>query len=63
MIEMLLEELKVIETEKVMLLVDNKSTIDLAANHPMNYGRRESIDMKYHFLRDQVNKDRLEIEY
>lgn len=59
---MLLEELKIIETLKIKMFVDNKSIIDLV-NHPMSHGISEYIDSKYNFLRDQVNKDKLEIEY
>lgn len=60
--EMLLEELKVIESKKMKLLVDNKSVIDLA-HHPMCHGRRKHIKMRCHFLRDQVNKEKIELEY
>lgn len=59
---MLLEELKIIETLKIKMFVDNKSIIDLA-NHPMSHGISKYIDSKYNFLRDKVNKDKLEIEY
>lgn len=53
-IEMLLDELKVMESKKMKLFVDNKSTIDLT-NHPICHGRSKYIKKRYHFLRDQVN--------
>ncbi|GAU25658.1 hypothetical protein TSUD_265850 [Trifolium subterraneum] len=50
------------EAEYVKLLVDNKYAIDLA-NHPMSHGRSKHIEMRYHFLKDQVNREKLELEY
>jgi len=41
------------------LLVDNKSAIDLA-NHPISHGRSKHTERKFHFLRDQVNKIKLQ---
>ncbi|GAU51473.1 hypothetical protein TSUD_95880 [Trifolium subterraneum] len=61
-IEMLLEELMINNAVKVKLLVDNKSAIDLA-NHPISHGRSKHIERRYHFLRDQVNREKLELEY
>lgn len=60
--EILLEELKFTKIVKIMLLVDNKSEINFD-NHPMSHEISKIITIKYHFLRDQVRKDRLEIEY
>ena len=59
---MLLSELKAVEVTKMKVLVDNKSAIDLA-NNPVSYGRRKHIERRFHFLRDQVNKEKLELEY
>jgi hypothetical protein len=61
-IEMVLSELKAAEVTKIKLLVDNKSAIDLA-NNPVSHGRSKHIERRFHFLRDQVNKDKLELEY
>ena len=61
-IEMLLEELRIMESKKIKLFVDNKSAINLA-NHPMSHGRSKHIERRYHFLRDQVNKGKLDLEY
>lgn len=64
LIEVLLEELKLMEVEpkKMKLFVNNKSTIDLT-NYPMCHGRSRYIERRYHFLRDQVNKGKLELEH
>jgi hypothetical protein len=61
-IEMLLSELKAVEVTKMKVHVDNKSTIDLA-NNPASHGRTKHIEKRFHFLGDQVNKERLELEY
>ncbi|MCI29676.1 cationic amino acid transporter 1-like, partial [Trifolium medium] len=61
-IEMLLEELMVIDVVKVKLFVDNKSAVDLA-KHPVSHGRSKHIEKRYHFLRDQVNREKLKLEY
>ena len=61
-IEMLLSELKAVEVTKMKVLVDNKSAIDLA-NNPLSHGRSKHIERRFHFLRDQVNKEKLELEY
>ena len=58
---MLLEELRIMES-KMKLFVDNKSAINLA-NHPMCHSLSKHIERRYHFLRDQVNKEKLEIKY
>lgn len=47
---------------KIKLLVDNKYAIDLT-NHSTSHGISNHIERKYHFLNDQVNKDKLEIDY
>lgn len=59
---MLLEELNAFEVDRIKLLVDNKSTIDLA-DHPISHGISKHIERKFHFLRDQVNKMKLDLEY
>ena len=58
----LLEELKVFTGEAVDLLVDIKSTIDLAKN-PMSHGKSKHIDTKFHFLRDQVSKGKIRFQH
>ena len=59
---MLLHELKVKCESAMRLKVDNKSAIDLA-KHPIAHGRSKHIEIKYHFLRDQVAKGKLAVEH
>lgn len=61
-IEMLLDELKVMESKKMKLFIDNKSNIDLF-NHLICYGKSKHIERRYHIFRDQVNKGKIELEY
>jgi hypothetical protein len=61
-IEMLLSELKAVEATKLKLPVDNMSAIDLA-NNPVSHGRSKHIERRFHFLRDQMNKEKLELKY
>src|ERR1044072_3243549 len=58
----LLEELSVKLRSTIELLVDNKSTIDLAKN-PVSHGRSRHIETKYYFLREQFNKGKIELRY
>lgn len=43
------------------LLVDNKLAIDLV-KHPIAHGRSKHIETQFHFLGDQVTKEKLELE-
>ncbi|XP_058776407.1 secreted RxLR effector protein 161-like [Vicia villosa] len=61
-INMLLMELKLIKNERMELIIDSKSAIDLA-KHPVAHGRSKHIETKFHFLRDQVNNGKLEVEH
>jgi hypothetical protein len=61
-LESLLDELKIKYVKPVKLNVDNKSAISLARN-PIAHGRSKHIETKYHFLRDQVSKEKLTVEY
>lgn len=61
-LQMLLHELKVKCESTMRLKVDNKSAIDLE-KHPISHGRSKHIEIKYHFLRDQVAKEKLAIEH
>ena len=57
-----LEELK-LKLEGIMtLMVDNKSTINLAKNL-VAHGRSKHIETMFHFLRDQVSKGKLQLEF
>nr|GMC79868.1 Retrovirus-related Pol polyprotein from transposon TNT 1-94 [Ipomoea batatas] len=44
------------------IYVDNVSAINLAKN-PVTHGRSKHIDIRYHFLRDQVEKRIIELVY
>jgi len=59
---MLLKELKAELVQQPKLLVDNKSAIDLA-KHPTSHGRSKHIETKFHFLYEQVNNGKLDVDY
>nr|KYP41412.1 Copia protein [Cajanus cajan] len=61
-LETLLEELKTGTEEGMLLMVDNKSTINLAKN-PVAHGRSKHIETRFHFLRDQISKRKLKLEF
>lgn len=46
----------------ISLMVDNKSAISLAKN-PVAHGRSKHIETKFHFLRDQVSKGKIELHH
>lgn len=46
----------------VILYVDNKSAIDLARN-PVFHGRSKHIDIRYHFIRECVERGQIKVEY
>ena len=58
----LMEELNLRDCNPMRLLIDNKSMIDLA-KHPLAHGRSKHFETKFHFLRDQVSKEKLESEF
>ena len=61
-LKMVLDELGVMKTGAMKIMVDNKSAISLA-DHPVAHGRSKHIDTKYHFLRDRVNKGNVILDY
>ncbi|GAU24928.1 hypothetical protein TSUD_311630 [Trifolium subterraneum] len=61
-LQSLLSEMKIIDNITVMLKIDNKSAINLAKN-PVSHGKSKHIETRFHFLRDQVNKGKLSLEY
>ncbi|WVZ23704.1 hypothetical protein V8G54_002248 [Vigna mungo] len=61
-IEAILQELKIVTCKPTCLKIDNKSAIDLAKN-PISHGRSKHIETKYHYLREQVSKGKLELSY
>ncbi|RDX67453.1 Copia protein, partial [Mucuna pruriens] len=48
--------------KKVKLLIDNKSTIDLA-RHSASHGRSKHMETRFHFLKEQVSNEKLQIEH
>ncbi|GAU47317.1 hypothetical protein TSUD_377910 [Trifolium subterraneum] len=61
-LQSLLSEMKIIDNITVILKIDNKSTINLAKN-PVSHGKSKHIETRFQFLRDQVNKGKLSLEY
>ncbi|XP_073221454.1 secreted RxLR effector protein 161-like [Cicer arietinum] len=58
----LMAELRLRGNEVVKMKIDNKSTIDLA-RHPSVHGRSNHIETKFHFLIEQVMKDKIKLEH
>nr|GEX02877.1 ribonuclease H-like domain, reverse transcriptase, RNA-dependent DNA polymerase [Tanacetum cinerariifolium] len=58
----LLSRLTHSDEEKITILVDNKSAITLMKN-PVFHGRSKHIDMKYHFIRECVKRDDIQVEF
>ena len=56
----ILGELNLVEEGPVKIYVDNKSVISLAKN-PESHSRSKHINIKYHFLREQVNDKIVEL--
>lgn len=48
--------------DSVLLFEDNQGTIALA-NNPVNRQRSKHIDIKYHFIRSEVHRGRISLEY
>ncbi|XP_047163693.1 uncharacterized mitochondrial protein AtMg00810-like [Vigna umbellata] len=61
-LDSLMKELKIEGRGKVKLLVDNKSAIDLT-KHPTSHGRSKHIETRFHFIREQVSKKKLEVVF
>ncbi|GJT82518.1 ribonuclease H-like domain, reverse transcriptase, RNA-dependent DNA polymerase [Tanacetum coccineum] len=57
----LLSKLTHSQEEKVIIQVDNKSAIALMKN-PVFHGRSKHIDTKYHFIRECVKKEDIQVE-
>ena len=50
------------KVQKFRLLVDNQSAIELAKNL-MFHDRSKHIDTRYHYIRDCIEKDVLEVDH
>jgi len=48
------------EEEGTVIRVDNKSAIELAKN-PVNHERSKRIDVRFHFIREQVKEGNVEL--
>jgi hypothetical protein len=59
-LENILKEMVIEVRRPIALFVDNKSATSLARN-PVLHGRSKHIEAKFHFLREQVNKEALQI--
>jgi len=56
----LLSKLEMKQKGGTVIRVDNKSAIELAKN-PVNHGRSKHIDVKFHFIREQVKEGNVEM--
>jgi len=59
-LEYVLKDLKINYKRPIQMFVDNKSAIDLSKN-PVCHRKSKHIETKYHFLCDQVMKNRIDI--
>ncbi|KAL3634153.1 hypothetical protein CASFOL_021207 [Castilleja foliolosa] len=58
----LLDELKIKQTRKPQIWVDNQSAIYLASN-PILHARTKHIELDYHFVREKVVSDLIQVNY
>nr|KYP55970.1 Retrovirus-related Pol polyprotein from transposon TNT 1-94 [Cajanus cajan] len=58
----LLRHMGVIRDEGIVIRVDNKSAIELAKNL-VNHGRSKHIDVRFHFIREQIREGKVELEH
>lgn len=58
----LLKELTGWKQERVKLYVDNSAAIALMQN-PVFHGRSKHIDTRYHFIRECIERDQIEVEH
>lgn len=58
----LLQEMGWFDKGPLKLLCDNLSASSIAKN-PINHKRTKHIDVRYHFIRDKVNKNEIIVEY
>ena len=48
--------------EQILLYVDNQSAIALAKN-PVHHQRSKHIDIRYHYIRDEIKRESIRLEY
>ena len=51
-----------IATSDVLVNLDNQGTINLAKN-PVNHQRSKHIDIKYHFIRTEIQPGTIKLDY
>jgi hypothetical protein len=56
----LLKDINFAQHEATPIYLDSKSTIELAKN-PVHHERIKHIDVKYHFIREQVKEKKVEL--
>ena len=57
-----MEELNFIPSSPTLIFCDNKSTISMTKN-PVFHGRTKYIELRYHFIRDQVITSTIEVKF
>ena len=57
-----MKELNCEVKKPLKLKIDNRSAINLAKN-PIAHGRSKHIETRFHFIREQVSKGMIEVEY
>ncbi|GAU28814.1 hypothetical protein TSUD_21510 [Trifolium subterraneum] len=58
----LIDEISNVKCDSVILKVDNMSAINLAKN-PIAHGRSKHIELRFHYLREQVGNGKLKLEH
>ena len=58
----MLSELKYEQKDPIKILCDNKSAIALTKN-PMFHGRSKHINIKFHYIRELVKNQEIELEF
>jgi len=58
----LISELQIGDTKTTKLMVDNKSVVDLV-RHLTCHGKSKHINIRFNFLCEQVNLEKLKLEY
>lgn len=61
-INTLLDEFKFPQPQRTLLLIDNQSTISLAKN-AVFHSQTKHIAIRYHFIREIVEKGEIELKY
>lgn len=58
----ILQDLKYKQMLPTKILCDNKSTIDLSKNQ-VHQGRTKHIEIRYHFIRELISKEEVELQH